>query len=75
MHNYGHGGSGITLSWGTAKLAVDLGASGHRGAVAVLGCGAVGLANARLLQEAGFEVTIYTKAMPTTMSSYRSKDS
>jgi D-amino-acid oxidase len=69
VHNYGHGGSGITLSWGTAKLAVDLGAPGHRGAVAVLGCGAVGLANARLLQEAGFEVTIYTKAMPPETTS------
>ena len=69
VHNYGHGGSGITLSWGTSKLAVDIGAPGHRGAVAVLGCGAVGLANARLLQEAGFEVTIYTKAMPPETTS------
>ncbi|HEX3526820.1 MAG TPA: FAD-dependent oxidoreductase [Thermoanaerobaculia bacterium] len=69
VHNYGHGGSGITLSWGTAKLAVDLGVSGHRGAVAVLGCGAVGLATARLLQEAGFAVTIYTKAMPPETTS------
>jgi glycine/D-amino acid oxidase-like deaminating enzyme len=69
VHNYGHGGAGITLCWGTAKLAVDLGAAGHRGAVAVLGCGAVGLANARLLQEAGFAVTIYTKAMPPETTS------
>src|SRR5262249_48389586 len=69
VHNYGHGGAGITLSWGTAKLAVDLGAAGHRGVVAVLGCGAVGLATARLLQEAGFEVTIYTKAMPPETTS------
>lgn len=69
VHNYGHGGSGITLSWGTSKLALDLGAPGHRGAVAVLGCGAVGLANARLLQEAGFDVTIYTKAMPPETTS------
>jgi D-amino-acid oxidase len=69
VHHYGHGGAGITLSWGTAKLAVDLGLGGHRGAVAVLGCGAVGLANARLLQEAGFAVTIYTKAMPPETTS------
>ncbi len=69
VHNYGHGGAGITLSWGTAKLAVDLGLAGHHGAVAVLGCGAVGLANARLLQEAGFAVTIYTKAMPPETTS------
>ena len=23
VHNYGHGGAGVTLSWGTASLAVD----------------------------------------------------
>ena len=23
VHNYGHGGGGITLSWGTSQLAVD----------------------------------------------------
>jgi len=69
VHNYGHGGSGITLSWGTSKLAVDIGAPGHLGPVAVIGCGAVGLANARLLQEAGFDVTIYTKAMPPETTS------
>jgi len=69
VHNYGHGGAGITLSWGTSKLALDIGAPGHRGGVAVLGCGAVGLANARLLQEAGFDVTIYTRAMPPETTS------
>lgn len=69
VHNYGHGGAGITLSWGTSKLAVDVGAPGHRGPVAVLGCGAVGLSNACLLQEAGFDVTIYTRAMPPETTS------
>jgi D-amino-acid oxidase len=69
IHNYGHGGGGITLSWGTSKLAVDLGLPGHVGPVAVLGCGAVGLATARLAQEAGFDVTIYTKAMPPETTS------
>src|SRR3954449_13126191 len=34
VHNYGHGGAGITLSWGTAKLAIELGLPGHGGAVA-----------------------------------------
>src|SRR5271168_581356 len=69
VHNYGHGGGGITLSWGTSKLAVDLGLPGHVGPVAVLGCGAVGLATARLAQEAGFDVTIYAKALPPETTS------
>jgi len=69
VHNYGHGGGGITLSWGTSKLAVDLGLPGHKGPVAVLGCGAVGLATARLAQEAGFSVTIYAKALPPETTS------
>src|SRR5580704_14673290 len=69
VHNYGHGGGGITLSWGTSKLAADLGLPGYVGPVAVVGCGAVGLATARLVQEAGFDVTIYTKAMPPETTS------
>lgn len=69
VHNYGHGGAGITLSWGTAHLALQMGCPGHTGAVAVLGSGAVGLATARLLQEAGFDVTIYTKALPAETTS------
>lgn len=69
VHNYGHGGSGITLSWGTAKLAVDLGLPGRTGPVAVLGCGAVGLATARLLQESGAAVTIYAKDLPPNTTS------
>jgi D-amino-acid oxidase len=69
VHNYGHGGAGITLSWGTSKLAIELGLQGHSGPVAVIGSGAVGLANARLVQEAGFPVTIYTAALPPDTTS------
>ncbi len=69
VHNYGHGGGGITLSWGTAKLATDLGLPGQTGPVAVLGCGVVGLTTARMAQDAGFSVTIYTKAMPPETTS------
>ncbi len=69
VHNYGHGGAGITLSWGSSKLATELGLPGHNGAVAVIGAGVMGLTTARLVQEAGFPVTIYTKALtPDTTS-------
>ncbi|HEY4230224.1 MAG TPA: FAD-dependent oxidoreductase [Thermoanaerobaculia bacterium] len=68
VHDYGHGGAGVTLSWGTAELAADLvresGRTGPAVSVAVLGCGAVGLAAARVLQRRGFTVTIYAKELP-----------
>jgi len=69
VHNYGHGGGGITLCWGTSKVAFDLGVPGHTGPVAVLGSGVIGLTTARLLQDAGFAVTIYTKALPPNTTS------
>lgn len=69
VHNYGHGGAGITLSWGSSKLAADLGLRGHSGPVAVLGAGIMGLTTARLVQEAGFLVTIYTAALPPETTS------
>jgi glycine/D-amino acid oxidase-like deaminating enzyme len=69
VHNYGHGGAGITLSWGTSKLATELGLPGHSGPVAVIGAGVMGLATARLVQEAGFPVTIYTAALPPETTS------
>ena len=64
VHNYGHGGAGITLSWGSSRLATNLGLPGHGGPVAVIGAGAMGLTTARLVQEAGFPVTVYAKALP-----------
>ena len=69
VHNYGHGGGGITLSWGSSKLATELGLPGHSGPVAVLGAGVMGLSTARLVQEAGFPVTIYTAALPPETTS------
>ncbi|HZB69356.1 MAG TPA: FAD-dependent oxidoreductase [Sphingomicrobium sp.] len=69
VHNYGHGGAGITLSWGSSKLATGLGLPGHSGLVAVIGAGALGLTTARLVQEAGFPVTIYAAALPPDTTS------
>src|SRR5215212_4609478 len=69
VHYYGHGGAGITLSWGTSKLATELGLQGHSGPVAVIGAGVMGLTTARLVQEAGFPVAIYTADMPPNTTS------
>ena len=69
VHNYGHGGGGITLSWGSSKLATELGLQGHGGPVAVIGSGVMGLSTARLAQDAGFPVTIYTAALPPDTTS------
>jgi D-amino-acid oxidase len=69
VHNYGHGGAGITLSWGTSKLALDLGLQGHSGPVAVIGAGVMGLTTARLVQEAGLPATIYTAELPPNTTS------
>lgn len=83
VHNYGHGGGGVTLSWGTASLAVDLArdfvnnrSSARRNAptrFAVIGCGVSGLSTALLLQRR-FQsgpgtVTIYAKDLPPNTTS------
>lgn len=64
VHNYGHGGCGVTLSWGTAALAVKEVLRTKETKIAVLGCGAVGLAAARLLQQRGLQPTIYAREVP-----------
>src|SRR5690349_9322906 len=69
VHNYGHGGSGWSLSWGSSTRAVQLAMQASPAEVAVIGCGALGLTSAILAQRAGARVTIYARdQLPETTS-------
>src|SRR5579863_9056385 len=59
VHNYGHGGSGWSLSWGSSTIATRNALATGQRQIAVIGCGALGLTSATLLQRAGAQVTIY----------------
>ena len=69
IHNYGHGGAGMSLSWGTGQLAAELALAHPDRRAAVLGSGVVGLTCARQLQRRGFSVTIYAAAVPPDTTS------
>ena len=79
VHNYGHGGSGWSLSWGSAKIAVTKAfESGQLDAskeIAVIGCGALGLTAAITAQRMGARVTIYCKERPPEVRSARATGS
>jgi len=64
IHNYGHGGAGHSLGWGTGALAAEMALEHAERRVAVIGCGTVGLTTARQLQRRGFDVTIFAKSVP-----------
>jgi D-amino-acid oxidase len=69
VHNYGHGGSGWSLSWGSSTRAVRLAMQASPAEVAVIGCGVLGLTSAILAQRAGARVTIYAREqLPLTTS-------
>jgi glycine/D-amino acid oxidase-like deaminating enzyme len=69
IHNYGHGGAGMSLSWGTGLMAAEFATDHPDRRAAVIGCGAVGLTSARQLQRRGFDVTIYAAAVPPNVTS------
>ncbi len=69
VHNYGHGGSGWSVSWGTGHIAAEEVEKTGETEVAVIGCGVVGLAVARLLQRRGKNVVIYSKDTPPSVTS------
>ena len=79
VHNYGHGGSGWSLSWGSGTIALDLAFAGRDPSltdVAIIGCGALGLTSAILAQRAGARsVTIYAKDRPSESRSFRATGS
>ena len=69
IHNYGHGGSGWSLSWGSGTIATEMAMATGEKDIAVIGCGALGLSAALLLQRAGATVTIYAKDLPPNVRS------
>jgi glycine/D-amino acid oxidase-like deaminating enzyme len=69
VHNYGHGGSGWSLSWGSSGIAVQKALAVGERDIAVIGCGALGLTSGLLLQRSGARVTIYAKELPPNVRS------
>jgi glycine/D-amino acid oxidase-like deaminating enzyme len=71
VHNYGHGGSGWSLSWGSSKVIVTKALHDGDKEIAVIGCGALGLTSAITAQRMGARVTIYCKERPPDVRSSR----
>lgn len=71
IHNYGYGGSGLTLSFGGSNEVLEIlnNQKNSSKTVAVLGAGVVGLATAYDLLEKGYEVHIYSEKWNPNLTS------
>ena len=59
----------MSLAWGCGAMAANMALQHDERRAAVLGCGSPGLTAARQLQRRGFDVTIYTLAVPPDTTS------
>ncbi len=75
IHNYGHGGSGWSLSWGSGEIAVGKAMTVLPNEIAVIGCGIIGLTAAVVAQRAGAKVTIYARDQLPRTRSFRANGS
>ncbi len=69
VHNYGHGGDGVSLSWGCATVASEIAISSGASEYVVIGSGVSGLTTASILADWGKNVHIIAEHFPPNTTS------